>query len=216
MPGAAALAAGLTLTGFGVAAVADRAAVPAATPSVADVGDLPTTVHGPAPAGPGTTALESSRAPAAPPVRLRIPRIGVDTALSDLMVQDDGHLAAPAAPDTAGWWSQGPVPGSPGTAVIVGHLDSRTGPAVFAGLGALRPGDEIDVRAVDGTSTTFTVQALRSYEKQDFPAEQVFGDTAEPSLRLITCGGDYDRTAHAYRANLVVFAAPAPTPTRAG
>ncbi|MGW4698642.1 sortase domain-containing protein [Kitasatospora cineracea] len=125
-------------------------------------------------------------------------------------MEGDGRLAAPADPDVAGWWSQGPAPGSPGTAVIVGHVDSRTGPAVFAGLSALRPGDEIDVRTAAGTTTAFTVQALRSYDKQGFPAEQVFGDTAGPSLRLITCSGDYDREQHAYRANLVVFAVPAP------
>ncbi|MFE2352123.1 class F sortase, partial [Kitasatospora cineracea] len=202
--GAGAVAAGLALAGLGAAAVTDRPAAPAPA-RVADVGELPATVHGAAPTAPEGG---SDRAPVAPPARLRIPRIGVDTALGDLQVQDDGHLAAPADPDVAGWWSQGPAPGGPGTAVIVGHVDSRTGPAVFAGLSVLRPGDTIEVQAVDGTTSSFTVQALRSYDKQDFPAEQVFGNTAGPSLRLITCGGSYDRAQHAYDANLVVFAAP--------
>ncbi|QKW23175.1 class F sortase [Kitasatospora sp. NA04385] len=205
------MAAGLALAGLGTAAVTDRPAAPAPA-RVADVGELPATVHGAAPtAAPTGSGPEAARTPVAPPARLRIPRIGVDTALGELQVQDDGHLAAPADPDVAGWWSQGPAPGGPGTAVIVGHVDSRTGPAVFAGLSVLRPGDAIEVQAVDGTITSFTVQALRSYDKQAFPDEQVFGDTAGPSLRLITCGGSYDRAQQAYDANLVVFAAP---PTR--
>ncbi|WP_146616539.1 class F sortase [Kitasatospora sp. SolWspMP-SS2h] len=208
--GAGAVAAGLALAGLGVAAVVDRPAVPAVAQGV-DVGELPATVHGAAPVAAPTapTASEAGRAPVAPPVRLRIPRIGVDTGLSDLQVQEDGHLAAPADPDVAGWWSQGPAPGGPGTAVIVGHVDSLTGPAVFAGLSVLRPGDGIDVLAADGTGTAFTVQALRSYDKQGFPAEQVFGDTPGPSLRLITCDGVYDHGQHTYPANLVVFAVPA-------
>ncbi|RKE23646.1 class F sortase [Streptomyces sp. TLI_171] len=211
LAGAGAVAAGLALAGLGASAVADRPASPAPA-RVADVGELPATVHGAAPAAaptsptvPGTGA---ARPPVAPPVRLRIPRIGLDSALGELQVQDDGHLAAPADPDVAGWWSQGPAPGGPGTAVIVGHVDSRTGPAVFAGLSVLRPGDAIEVQAADGTVSSFTVQALRSYDKQAFPDEQVFGDTAGPSLRLITCGGSYDRAQRSYDANLVVFAAP--------
>ncbi|GAA5022910.1 class F sortase [Kitasatospora paranensis] len=201
---ATALVLGVGLTGAGAASLVDagRAPGPAA---VTDIGELP----GAPVAG---AAQPSAARPAAPPVRLRIARIGVDSPLSDLQVQEDGHLAAPEDPGIAGWWSQGPAPGGPGAAVIVGHVDSLTGPAVFAGLSALRPGDAVEVEGDDGTRTEFTVQALRSYPKDDFPDDLVFGDTPGPSLRLITCGGSYDRDAREYLSNLVVFAVPADAP----
>ncbi|MER8188540.1 class F sortase [Kitasatospora sp. NPDC094015] len=156
----------------------------------------------------GAGATSASRR--APPVRIRIPRIDVDSALTELQVQDDGHLGAPDDPEVAGWWSQGPVPGDPGAAVIVGHVDARTGPAVFAGLSVLRPGDTVAVDAADRTTSTFTVQALRSYAKDEFPDDLVFGSTAGSGLRLITCSGTYDRGSREYLSNLVVFASPNP------
>nr|WP_277347350.1 class F sortase [Streptomyces sp. CB01881] len=172
--------------------------------AVTDVGDLPL----PSPAASQSPTAAVSGARQAPPVRLRIPRIGLDAALTDIQVQDDGHLGTPDDPDVAGWWSQGPAPGSIGAAVIVGHVDSRTGPAVFAGLSALRPGDTISVQSSDGTTTGFTVQALRGYAKDGFPSDLVFGATSGPSLRLITCSGSYDHGTGEYLANLVVFAVP--------
>ncbi|WP_373311432.1 class F sortase [Kitasatospora indigofera] len=175
--------------------------------AVQDIGDIPGRLPGAVGAAPARRQ--------APPVRIRISRIGVDSALTDLQVQGDGHLGTPDDPQVAGWWSQGPAPGGPGTAVIVGHVDSLAGPAVFAGLSALRPGDTISVDAADGSTSTFTVQALRSYAKDEFPDDTVFGETPGPSLRLITCGGAYDRNSQEYLSNLVVFAAPAAGPTGA-
>ncbi|MFE3235271.1 class F sortase [Kitasatospora indigofera] len=168
--------------------------------AVRDIGEIP----GRLPGGAGTTPAGRQ----APPVRIRIPRIGVDSALTDLQVQSDGHLGTPDDPQVAGWWDQGPAPGATGTAVIVGHVDSGTGPAVFAGLSVLRPGDTVAVDAADGSTSTFTVQALRSYAKDEFPDDTVFGETPGPSLRLITCGGTYDRSNREYLSNLVVFAGP--------
>ncbi len=139
----------------------------------------------------------------------------MDSALTELQIQDDGHLAAPADPDHAGWWSRGPSPGSPGAAVIVGHVDSRTGPAVFYGLSVLRPGDAIAVDAADGSTSEFTVQALRSYAKDDFPDSLVYAPTPTPTLRLITCGGSYDHRRHEYLDNLVVYAGPTAREVRA-
>ncbi|WP_078661656.1 class F sortase [Streptomyces sp. NRRL B-24484] len=197
-----ALLIGLALTGVGAANLTSAPGYggPAA---VRDIGELPSAVAG-EPAGPEVLR--------APPTRLRIPRIGVDTALTDLQVQGDGHLATPDDPNVAGWWSQGPAPGSPGAAVIVGHVDSLTGPAVFAGLSVLRPGDTITVEGNDGTVTDFTVQALRTYAKDDFPDGLVFEGSTVPSLRLITCGGTYDRDTREYLSNLVVFAVPTKAP----
>ncbi|MFD0261109.1 class F sortase [Kitasatospora indigofera] len=200
------LALGLALTGAGTVSLA-TSSVRTGVAAVQDIGDIPGRLPGAVGAAPARRQ--------APPVRIRIPRIGVDSALTDLQVQGDGHLGTPDDPQVAGWWSQGPAPGAPGTAVIVGHVDSGTGPAVFAGLSALRPGDTISVDAADGSTSTFTVQALRSYAKDEFPDDTVFGETPGPSLRLITCGGAYDRNSQEYLSNLVVFAAPAAGPTGA-
>ncbi len=201
-----ALTLGLALTGAGTVSLATGSARTGAA-TVQDIGDIP----GPLPGAAGSTPARRQ----APPVRIRIPRIGVDSALTDLQVQSDGHLGTPDDPEVAGWWSQGPAPGGPGTAVIVGHVDSLTGPAVFAGLSVLRPGDTVTVEAADGTTSSFTVQALRSYAKDEFPDEAVFGDTPGPSLRLITCGGSYDRSSREYLSNLVAFAIPAGSPAGA-
>lgn len=216
--GALAVTAGLALSGAGTVGLLQRSN--AAAVAAPDIGALPVpsptvgTASGPH-AGAGAIG-EPPPGGHAPPLRLRIPRIGVDTALTDLQVADDGHLAAPGDPAVAGWWSNGPAPGSPGTAVLVGHVDSLTGPAVFAGLSVLRPGDAIEVDEADGSTVTFTVQALRGYAKDDFPDQLVFGPTPTPSLRLITCGGAYDRSAREYLSNLVVFAEPTPpSPTPA-
>ncbi|MER5863526.1 class F sortase [Kitasatospora sp. NPDC002040] len=197
---------GLVLTACGIVAVCDHTPLPAHAPTVG-IGDLPAYSPPPRPVA-GAVAPPAAAVRVAPPTRLRIPCIGVDSALTELQIQEDGHLGTPQDPEVAGWWSRGPAPGGDGTAVIVGHVDSRTGPAVFTGLQALRPGDRIEVNSADGSTISFTVEALRSYGKDQFPDDEVFGDTAGPSLRLITCGGSYDRRLHTYPANLVVFATP--------
>lgn len=201
---------GLALGGTGTVGLLHHRVVPAVP--TANIGALPLAPSTGADTGPTVEGADSDAAQGprhAPPVRLRIPRIGVDTALEDLVVADDGHLTAPVDPDRAGWWTQGPAPGSPGTAILAGHVDSRTGPAVFAGLSVLRPGDGIEVDEADGTTATFTVQALRGYSKDDFPDDLVYGSGTTPGLRLITCGGSYDHEQHEYLSNLVVFAKPA-------
>ncbi|WP_344441244.1 class F sortase [Kitasatospora nipponensis] len=203
---------GLALGGTGTMGLLHHRVVPAAP--TANVGALPVAPRSDGDPDPAAAGAHSDAAPGArhaPPVRLRIPRIGVDSSLEDLVVADDGHLTAPVDPDRAGWWAQGPAPGSPGTAILAGHVDSRTGPAVFAGLSVLRPGDRIDVDETDGTTATFTVQALRGYAKDDFPDDVVYGSGSgdTPGLRLITCGGTYDHDQHEYLSNLVVFAKPA-------
>ncbi|MFE0462980.1 class F sortase, partial [Kitasatospora sp. NPDC058965] len=212
------LACGLTLAGAGAAGLLQHATTKVAAVAAPNVGALPTT----APAAGRAAGRDPGKPPAdapapdrhAPPVRLRIPRIGVDTAVTDVQVESDGHLAAPATPEAVGWWSNGPAPGGAGNAILVGHVDSLTGPAVFAGLSELRPGDSIEVAEADGATVTFAVQALRGFTKDDFPDDLVYGPSAVPGLRLITCGGAYDRDAHAYLSNLVVFAAPAgPSPS---
>lgn len=147
---------------------------------------------------------------AAPPVELVIPSIKVDARLIGLRVRTDGELGAPANYDDVGWYSDGYAPGDPGPAVIAGHVDSKTGPAAFFHLRELRPGDPIRIRRADGTVITFFVDAVAQYPKDKFPTEIVYGSTNAPGLRLVTCGGSFDRKAGHYRDNLVVFARPAP------
>ncbi|MFI5755886.1 class F sortase [Streptomyces sp. NPDC051569] len=190
-----AVAAGLALAATGASAlVGARDRIPA----YVDRGTLPLPQR--AGRAPGT------RAAAAPPVRITIARIGLDHGLTGIRVQQDGHLAVPDDPDRVGWWSDGPRPGDPGAAILVGHVDSATGPAAFYGLASLRPGDAITVHRRDGSRVTFTVRALRQYEKDAFPDDQVYATSGPPVLRLITCGGTYDRERGGYRDNVVVYA----------
>jgi len=144
------------------------------------------------------------------PVHLDIPAIGVHTAVMVLGNNPDGTMGVPPlgrnAP--AGWYRYLPTPGEVGPAVILGHVDTdRYGPAVFFRLGRLRPGDIVLVHRVDGTTVVFSVVSVAIYRKTAFPSETVYGPIDHPGLRLITCGGSFDRSRHRYRANVVVYAA---------
>ena len=141
------------------------------------------------------------------PSRLRIPSAGIDTALTAVGLGADGALAPPADPDAAGWYRQGPAPGSPGPAVITGHVDSTSGPGVFFPLRQVDVGDDLLVDRADGTTVRFTVTRVLSSAKGAFPTDQVYGPTPGAELRLITCGGAFDRATGSYRDNVVVFAA---------
>jgi sortase (surface protein transpeptidase) len=141
-----------------------------------------------------------------PPARLAIPAIGVETPLVRLGLEPDRTMQVPEDFGLAGWFAGGPAPGQPGPAVIAGHVDSRTGPAVFYRLRDLRPGDRIEVTGTDGTRLRFAVEATRSFPKSRFPTDAVFGPTPAAELRLVTCTGTFDRARGSYRDNLVVFA----------
>jgi hypothetical protein len=143
---------------------------------------------------------------ASPPVRLAIPSIGVATRLVRLGLEPGGAMEVPADFGRAGWFAEGSVPGQVGPSVIAGHVDSRTGPAVFYRLRELRPGQAILVERADGTRLRFVVEQARSYPKTGFPTAAVFGPVPSAALRLITCAGDFDRARGSYRDNLVVFA----------
>lgn len=142
------------------------------------------------------------------PVRLRIPKIGVDAPFTDLALGPTGQLQPPPAADTnlVGWYAQGTAPGQAGTAIIAGHVDTKTSAAVFAGLSELRKGDVFSVERADGRTASFQVDSAETFAKDAFPSERVYGDTDQAQVRLITCAGDYDRTVHDYTDNLVVFA----------
>jgi len=151
--------------------------------------------------------------PRSVPVELAVPRIGLRTSLAEVGLTPSGSIDVPeAAPGVpAVWYRNLASPGEAGPAVIVGHVDTaRDGPAVFYRLGELRPGDTITVRRADGAAPRFVVRAVVRYPKDAFPSAVVYGATAGPELRLITCGGSFDRARGSYRDNVVVFAALAP------
>jgi hypothetical protein len=163
---------------------------------------------GPPPAG-AVAAPPRPIGPAgvAPPVYLSIPVIGVHTRLIRLGLTARGTLQVPASTSVAGWYTGGPRPGQVGSAVIAGHIDSYLGPGVFFRLRLLRPGDRVYVRHADGTLAVFRVYAERSYPKDRFPTQKVYGPAPDPELRLITCGGTFDAAIGSYLNNVVVYAA---------
>jgi sortase (surface protein transpeptidase) len=160
------------------------------------------------PSAPTVQATEPVAKPkrAATPVRVVIPRIGVDAPLIRLGLDGDGALEVPERFDVAGWWTGGARPGERGPAVIAGHVDSKTGPAVFYAIGTLRRGDRVIVRRRDGSSVRFRVRRSERYAKQRFPTRRVYGPTRRPELRLITCSGTFDRASGHYLDNTVVYA----------
>lgn len=125
----------------------------------------------------------------------------------DLGLDAKGQLATPPVdnPGVVGWYAKGVTPGERGTAVVVGHRDTLTGPAVFLNLGVLNPGNTVRVARADGKVAVFTVDRVKTYAKDDFPDKEVYGATGRPELRLLTCGGSFDRKT-GYDANVVVFA----------
>jgi Sortase domain len=167
--------------------------VPGAPPRAAgfEVGGLPARV---------------AAAGGAPPVRLVIPAIGVSTPLVRLGLEAGGAMAVPDDFGQAGWFAEGPQPGQLGPAVIAGHVDSRTGPAVFYRLRDLRAGNAVLVERADRTRLRFVVERAQSFPKAGFPTAAVFGPVPSAALRLVTCTGDFDRARGSYRDNLVVFA----------
>ncbi|MEV5175497.1 class F sortase [Streptomyces flaveolus] len=146
--------------------------------------------------------------PRSAPTRLRVPKISVDAPFTTLELGDTGQLQPPPAADTnlVGWYADGAAPGERGTAIIAGHVDTATSPAVFAHLDELEPGDRFSVERVDGRTADFVVDSAETFAKDDFPSKRVYADASRPEVRLITCAGDYDRTVRDYTDNLVVFA----------
>jgi hypothetical protein len=142
------------------------------------------------------------------PTRISIPKIRVASSLDRLGRAPDGTVEVPG-PDrweVPGWYELGPRPGDLGSAVILGHVDSTRGPAVFFRLRELRAGDEIEVTRADGSSVRFVVQRTEQYDKQRFPTDDVYYPTLTSALRLVTCGGEFDYTTRRYRSNIIVFA----------
>ncbi|MFH8368155.1 class F sortase [Streptomyces sp. NPDC018031] len=145
--------------------------------------------------------------PHSPATAIAIPALALEAPVTGLGLDGHGRLRTPPVDEArlAGWYRGGPAPGERGTAVIVGHRDTRTGPAVFLNLDDLRRGDLIEVAREDRRTAVFTVDAVRTFDKADFPDARVYGARGRSELRLLTCGGDFDHRS-GYAANIVVFA----------
>jgi sortase (surface protein transpeptidase) len=140
------------------------------------------------------------------PVRLRIPDLHVNSPLQRLARQADGTVTVPDRADVAGWYQRGPRPGQGGPAVILGHVDSHTGPGVFLNLSRLARGAVVLVDRADGSTVVFRVTNVTRVPKNRFPTELVYAPTLQPTLRLVTCGGSFDATRRSYRDNVIAFA----------
>ncbi|MFJ8851582.1 class F sortase [Streptomyces sp. NPDC102437] len=142
------------------------------------------------------------------PKRLRIATIGVDAPFTDLSLGPTGQLNAPPPNDNnlVGWYKDGVAPGERGAAIVAGHVDTMTGPAVFLQLRYLKPGAKVDITRADGSVATFKVDSVEQFSKAQFPDDRVYADTDTAQLRLITCGGTYNKTAKDYEDNVVAFA----------
>ncbi|WP_328752228.1 class F sortase [Streptomyces sp. NBC_00285] len=157
---------------------------------------------------PGSTFGNSpAPLPFAVPDRVSIPAIRVDAPVTPVGLDPDGWVGAPPPedPNLAGWFTGAVSPGEKGTAVVVGHVDNKQGPAVFYGLGALKKGNRIEVRRKDGKTAVFEIYGIEVFEKNDFPGDRVYGSKGAPELRVITCGGGFSKQS-GYAGNVVVFA----------
>ncbi len=133
----------------------------------------------------------------------------MNSGLLRLGVKSDGAIQVPPLyrrPGEAAWYKYSVTPGQIGSSVIEGHVDSYDGPAVFFRLGALHPGDSVDVTLADGITAVFRVTGVRRYLKSNFPAKTIYRATSYAALRLITCGGAFDYATGSYLSSTVVFA----------
>lgn len=142
----------------------------------------------------------------ASPTRLTVPSVGISTELETLGLLDDGSLATPVDTDLAGWYGGGVKPGAVGPAVIAGHVSWNGVKSVFFRLSEVAIGDQITVAQEDGAEVNFRVTRVEQHPKDEFPTLEVYGNTATPQLRLITCGGDFNDSSGHFYDNIIVFA----------
>lgn len=139
------------------------------------------------------------------PVQIRVPAIALDVSLTTLGLNANGTVEVPTNIQQPGWYRLGPSPGQDGSAVILGHVDSYQGPAVFFKLRSLVAGDLIDVSLADGVAAQFKVTSVAMYAKRAFPDQQVYAAHGYGALQLVTCGGTFDVQTGHYLSNIVVY-----------
>ena len=192
LAGLVVLLAGCSTADGATASGADTAAAtPVASPS-------------PVPAPDFTAVREVARTPV--PTRVRIPSLGVDAPVGPVGKATDGTVEVPTRWEDVGWYDEGVRPGEAGPAVLLGHVDSKAGPAVFVRLPQVAVGAEVQVVAEGGSVSRFRVDRVQSYPKTRFPTDAVYLPALRPELRLVTCGGDFDRSTGHYVDNVVAFA----------
>ncbi|WP_243718531.1 class F sortase [Actinomadura sp. KC06] len=194
---------GLVVTAFLIVQAFRERPATAAPPMPAPGASTPS--EGAVPAGPGIATPLAL--PPSVPLRLDVPRIGVRTPLMKLAKNPDQTVETPPLrrAHEAGWYRLGAAPGSQGSAVIIGHVDTATGPAVFHRLGNLRPGDRVNVQRADGRTAVFRIDSVEHVGKNRFPTQRVYGDPGYAAIRLITCGGRFDRGSGHYTDNIIAF-----------
>jgi len=196
-----AFAAGLVVIVGGTAGLLlTHRSTPALRPVAAGVAALP------APTGPIVAPPQSAAAQVARPVSLTIPLIGVKTNLITLGLAAGGAMQVPSTSTVAGWFTGSPRPGAVGSSIIVGHVDSKSGPGIFFRLPELKKGDDVYIKRSDGTTAEFRVTEVQEYPKDQFPTDRVYGPTPDAELRLITCGGTFDSVTGHYLSNIIVYA----------
>lgn len=156
---------------------------------------------------------DEDRLPASRPVSLVVPSIKVTAPVMPVGQAKDGSIDVPplSKHNETGWYDRGPTPGEPGRAIIVGHVDTKSGPSVFYDLGKLKPGDRIEVTRADKRVVIFKVDTVEHFDKANLPADRVYGDDGPPGLRLITCGGEWLGGRTGYADNVIAFASLAET-----
>lgn len=158
--------------------------------------------------GTGKSASDVILLPPSAPTKVTVPSIGASSSLIPLGLQPDGELAVPplSNPMQASWYDKSPTPGSLGPAVVLGHVNGNGKQGIFADLGRVKAGDQVLVDRADGQTAVFTVSHVDTVPKSNFPSHDVYGDTPDSEIRLITCGGVLDKADHNYLSNIIVYA----------
>ncbi len=200
----------LVLTTVGVTAIARGAANRTDPPPVATAAaDTSPSGSGPSPSASGTSDTGLTTGPlmsTSPPTRISIPALKVTESVIGLGQRADGTMQVPDDARSVGWYTKAPTPGALGPAILAGHVDYQNQPGTFARLADLKPGDTVNVGRADGSMAMFAVTKVERHPKNKFPTDAVYGAIDHAGLRLITCGGDFDRTAGHYEDNIVVYA----------
>jgi sortase (surface protein transpeptidase) len=167
---------------------------------------LPTATGESVPGAASSASVTGERTDMPRPTRVEVPAIGVSARVVPLGLNPDGTIEVPQNYDDTGWFTDAAEPGERGAAVILGHVDSKSGPAVFFHLRALRRGDAIEITLKDGSKVRYVVTSSLEVAKARFPTKRVYTPTRRPTLRLITCGGEFDSATGHYLDNYIVFA----------